>query len=84
MFHNSWDIVLKDEMEKQYFKYIKEFVKEERLSKTIYPPAKDLFNAFKLTDFNEQSPFFSTLLIAFLIINRTKNKPTLIKNSISV
>ena len=22
MFHNSWDIVLKDEMEKQYFKYI--------------------------------------------------------------
>ena len=48
MFHNSWDIVLKDEMEKQYFKYIKEFVKEERLSKTIYPPAKDLFNAFKL------------------------------------
>lgn len=53
MFHNSWDIVLKDEMEKQYFKYIKEFVKEERLSKTIYPPAKDLFNAFKLTDFND-------------------------------
>ena len=53
MFHNSWDIVLKDEMEKQYFKYIKEFVKEERLSKTIYPPAKDLFNSFKLTDFND-------------------------------
>ena len=53
MFHNSWDIVLKDEMEKQYFKYIKEFVKEERLSKTINPPAKDLFNAFKLTDFND-------------------------------
>ena len=53
MFHNSWDIVLKDEMEKQYFKYIKEFVKEERLSKTIYPPSKDLFNAFKLTDFND-------------------------------
>lgn len=53
MFHNSWDIVLKDEMEKQYFKYIKEFVKEERLSKTIYPPAKDLFNVFKLTDFND-------------------------------
>ena len=26
MFHNSWDIVLKDEMEKQYFKYIKVFI----------------------------------------------------------
>ena len=53
MFHNSWDIILKDEMDKSYFKYIKEFVKEERLNKTIYPPAKDLFNAFKLTDFKD-------------------------------
>ena len=53
MFHNSWDLVLHDEMQKSYFKYIKDFIKEERLSKTIYPPAKDLFNAFKLTDFND-------------------------------
>ena len=53
MFHNSWDIILQDEMKKHYFKYIKEFVKEERLSKTIYPSAQDLFNAFKLTDFNK-------------------------------
>lgn len=52
MFNNGWDIILKDEMQKSYFKYIKEFVKEERLCKTIYPPATDLFNAFKLTDFN--------------------------------
>lgn len=53
MFHNSWDLILQDEMKKSYFKYIKEFVKEERLSKTIYPPANDLFNAFKLTDFKD-------------------------------
>lgn len=52
MFHNSWDDVLQDEMQKSYFKYIKEFVKSERLSKTIFPPAQDLFNAFKLTNFN--------------------------------
>lgn len=52
MFHNSWDLVLHEEMQKSYFKYLREFVKEERLNKTIYPPAKDLFNAFKLTDFN--------------------------------
>lgn len=51
MFNNSWDEVLHDEMKKSYFKYIKDFVKEERLNKTIYPPANDLFNAFKLTDF---------------------------------
>ena len=53
MFHNGWDEVLNDEMQKSYFKYIREFIKEERLSKTIYPPAKDLFSAFKLTDFND-------------------------------
>ncbi len=53
MFHNGWDLILHDEMQKSYFKYIKDFIKEERLSKTIYPPAKDLFNAFKLTDFND-------------------------------
>ena len=40
-------------MKKSYFRYIKDFIKEERLSKTIYPPANDLFNAFKLTDFKD-------------------------------
>ena len=53
MFHNSWDDILKEEMQKSYFKHIKEFIKEERLSKTVYPPATDLFNAFKLTDFKD-------------------------------
>ena len=53
MFHNNWDNVLLEEMSKNYFKYIRDFIKEERLTKTIYPPAKDLFNAFKLTDFNK-------------------------------
>lgn len=53
MFKNSWDEILQEEMKKSYFKHIKGFIKEERLSKTIYPPAQDLFNAFKLTDFKD-------------------------------
>lgn len=53
MFNNMWDDILKEEMNKSYFKYIKEYIKEERLNKTIYPEAKDLFNAFKLTDFKD-------------------------------
>lgn len=53
MFNNSWDEILHEEMKKSYFKYIKDFVKEERLSKTIFPPAQDLFNAFKLSDFKD-------------------------------
>lgn len=52
MFKNDWDNILEKEMQKKYFKCIKDFVKEERLEKTIYPPAQDLFNAFKLTNFN--------------------------------
>ena len=53
MFNNGWDKILKDEINKNYFKYIREFIKEERLLKTIYPPKEDLFNAFKLTDFKD-------------------------------
>ena len=53
MFHNSWDKILQVEFKKSYFKHIKDFVKNERLNKTIYPPAEDLFNAFKLTDFKD-------------------------------
>ena len=53
MFNNSWDLILQDEMKKSYFKHIKDFIKEERLIKTIYPSANDLFNAFKLTYFKD-------------------------------
>ena len=53
MFNNSWDEVLGPEMQKEYYKIIKNFVKEERESKTIYPSKEDLFNAFKLTDFKD-------------------------------
>ena len=53
MFNNSWDEILKEEMSKNYFQYLKKYIKEERLKKTIYPPAQDLFNAFKLTNFED-------------------------------
>lgn len=53
VFKNSWDEVLQEEMKKSYFNHIKDFVKEERISKTIFPSAQDLFNAFKLTAFND-------------------------------
>lgn len=53
MFNNSWDEILNNEIEKSYFKYIKEFIKEERKTKEIYPLAPDLFRAFRLTDFKD-------------------------------
>ncbi|MBR3148470.1 MAG: uracil-DNA glycosylase [Alphaproteobacteria bacterium] len=45
----SWKDALKDEFEKDYFIKLTEFVRSEYLSgKTIYPEAKNIFNAFNL------------------------------------
>jgi uracil-DNA glycosylase len=45
----SWKDVLSAEFEKDYFKKLTEFVRAEYLSgKTIYPAAKNIFNAFNL------------------------------------
>ena len=48
-FHNDWDIVLKDEVNKVYFNNILKEVNELYNTKTIYPPKKDVFNAFRLS-----------------------------------
>lgn len=45
----SWKDVLDSEFEKDYFKKLTDFVRGEYLSgKTIYPEAKNIFNAFNL------------------------------------
>ena len=48
----TWKTVLAEEKEKDYFNKILDFVKKERTAgKKIYPPQKDIFNALKLTPF---------------------------------
>mgnify|MGYP003513867707 FL=1 len=42
----SWKRVLKNEFEKEYFKTLRDFIHSEYRNKTIYPPAKQIFNAF--------------------------------------
>ena len=49
MFHNDWDTVLKDELQKEYFKNLLSQVNILYKEKTIYPPKKDVFNAFRLS-----------------------------------
>lgn len=49
MFHNDWDEVLKDELQKDYFKNLLNIVNDLYKEKTIYPPKKDVFNAFRLS-----------------------------------
>ena len=52
MIGNDWDNLLKEEYNKEYFKKLLEFVKEEYKSKTIYPKQNEVFNAFRYTDFH--------------------------------
>lgn len=52
MIGNSWDIYLKEEFQKEYFKNLICFIKEEYKNKTIYPKQNEVFNAFRYTDFN--------------------------------
>ena len=42
----SWKRVLSSEFEKEYFKTLRGFIHSEYRNKTIYPPAKQIFNAF--------------------------------------
>lgn len=42
----SWKKVLGGEFEKEYFKALRDFIHSEYRNKTIYPPAKQIFNAF--------------------------------------
>lgn len=53
MIGNDWDIVLKEEYKKEYFKRIKEVVDEEYNHKIIYPLKEQVFNAFKMTPYKD-------------------------------
>lgn len=54
-FGNSWDALMAPEAEKDYYKCLRAFLKQEYLcsGKAIYPPMDDIFNAFRYTDYNE-------------------------------
>lgn len=50
----TWEQVLGTEKKKPYFREILDFLNQEsRQGKTIYPPKNQLFNAFKLTPFDQ-------------------------------
>ena len=53
MINKKWDILLKDEIEKDYFKELGIFVKNEYNKKTVYPEYKDIFKTLRLTDYDE-------------------------------
>lgn len=49
----SWQKVLSEEFQKDYFKTLKHFLEEEKKTEKIYPPGKQIFAAFDNTPFDK-------------------------------
>ena len=52
-FGNDWDEVLSGEFDKDYYRLLRDFLKKEYSSQTIYPSMYDIFNAQKATAFGD-------------------------------
>ena len=50
---NSWDEILKDEFQKDYYLKLREFLKTEYRTRTIYPDMHNIFNALKYTAYED-------------------------------
>ena len=85
--NKNWDIILKDEMKKEYFKNLGVFVKNEYRTKTCYPQYKDIFNALRYTDYDEvkvvilgQDPYHGENEahgLSFSVLDGVKRPPSL-------
>ena len=51
--NKKWDIVLKEEFTKDYYKELGTFVKTEYKNKICFPPYPDIFNALRYTDYDD-------------------------------
>ena len=51
--HDSWKEKLSGDFDSEYFGNLKEFLVVEKQKYTIYPPGKNIFNAFNTTPFND-------------------------------
>lgn len=85
--NKNWDIILEDEMKKEYFKNLGVFVKNEYRTKTCYPQYKDIFNALRYTDYDEvkvvilgQDPYHGENEahgLSFSVLDGVKRPPSL-------
>ena len=83
----SWKERLKEEFEKEYFKKLTDFIRSEYSSKTVYPPASLIFNAFEHTSFDKvevviigQDPYHGpnqAMGLSFSVPKGQRNPPSL-------
>lgn len=50
---NDWDVILENEFKKDYYLSIRNFLKSEYATKTIYPSMYDIFNALRYTAYGD-------------------------------
>jgi uracil-DNA glycosylase len=50
---NSWDALLADQFEQDYYLNLREFLKSEYRTARVYPPMNDIFNALKATPYEK-------------------------------
>ena len=88
MINKKWDIILKEEFHKPYFKELGIFVKQEYKHKQIFPPYENIFDALRFTDYDEvkvvilgQDPYHGlgeAHGLSFSVHNNIKTPPSLI------
>ncbi len=52
LFGNRWDDILKNDLESENYRKLREFLKEEYIAGPVYPPKEDIFNALRTTDYD--------------------------------
>lgn len=86
--NNEWDQILRGEYSKDYFIELVKFIRKEYKNKTIYPQPSDIFNALKLSSYENtkviilgQDPYHGegeAHGLSFSVENGTKLPPSLI------
>lgn len=87
MINKQWDIILKDEFSKEYYKKLGSFVKSEYKNKICYPEYDNIFNALRYTDYDEvkvvilgQDPYHGEHEahgLSFSVLDGVKRPPSL-------
>lgn len=85
---NDWDAVLADEFKKDYYLKLRDFLKREYATKTIYPDMYSIFNALKLTPLSKvravilgQDPYHEpgqAMGLCFSVGDSTRLPPSLV------
>ena len=50
---NKWDELLAEEWQKPYYQELRAFLKKEYEAGAVYPPAGDIYNALRFTDYDD-------------------------------